>query len=510
MIPRTAVQWGVATSLWVGGLVAVSPVAGTVALVPVADTMLRTIPGPVATLAIEAFGQAAQPLLVVAVGVGVVATAVVAGAIWTRAGVDAGRWRCLRVPLLLVLGVALFAAGQAPLTVVSTASVAAAVLPVAAYLHWVDPRPSGTDHARRSALRRTGAGLAAVAGLGSAATVVDQDPNEEATAAEQRKQEQGRTITPTRARTERESADGLPRVPADESLGFGFGSMPNRVESIQEHYVVDININDPSVSDGWTLNVGGAVETPISLSRSGLAAHKRVRTETVTMHCISNPVGGDLISTVEWEVVPLVALLDDAGVYSSAVDVVTQAVDGYTEAIPVELAREEVVLVAIGVDDGPLPREHGAPARLLVPGRYGIKSTKWLSKIDLVEEEHSSYWETRGWNEQAVVKTFSAIRAAVEHDDRVAVGGVAFAGLRGVDRVEVSVDGGETWHDAELEAAPSQYSWRRWRYVFPAPGSDELETVVRATDGQGALQPVERSRPHPSGATGWHRRTFEQ
>ena len=295
----------------------------------------------------------------------------------------------------------------------------------------------------------------------------------------------------------------------DADFGFDFAGMPARVERAADHYVVDKTISTPRVNaDEWTLSVTGVVEEERELAFEELVEHDDARELTVTTACISNVVGGRLISTVDWWAIPVRTLLEEAGVADEAVDVVTRAADGYSEALPWSVVRDrEDVVLAVGMDGGTLPRNHGFPARLLVPGRYGMKSTKWVNELRAKPSEHDAYWEKRGWDEEAVVNTLSYARAVQRRGDRVAVGGVAYAGLRGIDRVEVSVDGGDTWGVADLEDPPSDLAWRRWRRVVERPDSGPMDVVVRATDGNGTRQTSERTGPHPGGSTGWHRVT---
>ncbi|MFB6135182.1 MAG: molybdopterin-dependent oxidoreductase, partial [Halobacteriaceae archaeon] len=367
---------------------------------------------------------------------------------------------------------------------------------------------------RRSFLRRAsvagGAALAAGA-LGSAAAGVlprgEGGGSEGASRPLDRKTTTGRTVAATTPAPGNESGTDADAGDDGGGFGFDFGAMPARVGDIEDHYVVDKNATDPTVdTDSWTLDVGGDVEEPYSLAHEDLLDHDAAVDEVVTTSCISNPVGGYLVSTVEWTGVPLTALLEEAGVRADAYDIVTHAADGYTESIPVEVADRDDILVAFGASGETLPVAHGFPARLLVPGRYGMKSTKWLTRIEASTRDHRGFWEQRGWSEEAVVNTFSYVRAAEVGSERTAVGGVAYAGTRGIRRVEVSVDGGETWQEAELEDPPGEHAWRRWRYVFDTPTGDSFETVVRAVDGTGARQTSERTSPHPDGSTGWHHR----
>jgi DMSO/TMAO reductase YedYZ molybdopterin-dependent catalytic subunit len=330
----------------------------------------------------------------------------------------------------------------------------------------------------------------------------------------------GSTVTPGATETGEEMSDAAARsVPVtvttrdtEAAFDFAFEGMPPQLTPVADHYVVDKQLDDPELSaDDWALTVGtgDATTETVTYSLTDLIGHDASTRRVVTLACISNPVAGPLISTMRWRGIPLSTLLSEAGVTDDAVDVVTRAADGYEEAIPWEIVRDRPgIVLAYGANGQTLPREHGFPARLLVPGRYGMKMTKWVTELGAVEREFDGYWQTRGWDEEAPVQTLSAIRAAQRRGDRIGLGGIAFAGSRDIQRVEVSLDGGESWHDATLEAPPSPLARRRWRYVTErSPGT--FEAVVRATDGTGTVQTERRSTPHPDGATGWHRTEFE-
>jgi DMSO/TMAO reductase YedYZ molybdopterin-dependent catalytic subunit len=396
----------------------------------------------------------------------------------------------------------------------------------------MDP-DAGTDLARRGALSRTGLAAGAVVGLGAGARAVDgvsEEPEGAARAGQplnvtgdsnavQEKRDTGRTVTSTATTAAGASSDGadeptataVPESTDDgetDPFGFDFSGMPARVGSLDDHYVVDINTSDPEVNtDDWSLSLAGHVDTELSLSHRELLNRDDLVSRPVTMVCISNDVGGQLIDTTTWQGIPLASLLEETGIRDGAVDVVTHAVDGYSEAIPVDVARQNRVMLAVGADGMTLTPSHGFPVRLLIPGRYGMKSTKWIDRIEVTAEEHDAYWESRGWDEKAVVNTLSYIRGIDRSGStgESVIGGVAFAGTRGIQRVEVSVDGGDTWNGADLEPAAEPYAWRRWRYVFERDISRSYEAVVRAIDGEGTVQTREESPAHPGGSTGWHR-----
>lgn len=281
------------------------------------------------------------------------------------------------------------------------------------------------------------------------------------------------------------------------------------ITPVPEHYVVSKNLFDPNVRErGWSLRITGLVETPLELRLDDLRNLPSV-TRPTTLICVSNPVGGDLIGNSEWTGVRLSDLLELAGPAPAAREVVLRAADNYSDSFPLDAAMREGTIVAYLQNGEPLTSRHGFPARVLVPGIYGMKNVKWVEEISLAESDHLGYWQTRGWSDEAIVKTMSRIDTDVAvrlGDGRVAIGGVAFAGLRGVRSVEVSLDGGARWWPAELEPAPNAWSWVRWAAVVE-PEDERFEVRVRATDGTGTVQTADRSPPLPDGAAGHHTST---
>jgi DMSO/TMAO reductase YedYZ molybdopterin-dependent catalytic subunit len=249
------------------------------------------------------------------------------------------------------------------------------------------------------------------------------------------------------------------------------------------------------------------VNRPLSLAYDELLRLPAVE-RFQTLECISNKVGGDLISTAKWVGIPLPMILERAGVRSSAaVEVVFRAAAGYSDSLTIEQAMDESTLVAVGMNDHVLPREHGFPARLLSVGTYGMKNPKWLERIDVVARPYTGYWEDRGWSKRAIVKTGSRIDVPHRGDvasKPVTVAGLAFAGDREISRVEVSTDGGSTWQPAELKRPLSPYAWRLWKYRWTPPaGSGRSLIRVRAYDGRGVVQSAVPALPHPDGASGY-------
>jgi DMSO/TMAO reductase YedYZ molybdopterin-dependent catalytic subunit len=228
----------------------------------------------------------------------------------------------------------------------------------------------------------------------------------------------------------------------------------------------------------------------------------------VTLQCISNLVGGDLVGTAKWTGVPLARVLERAGgVGRGAVRVVFHAVGGYSDSLPVAKALERTTVVAYGMNDRSLPRAHGFPARIIVPGIYGMKNVKWLERIEVVDYDYRGYWQrSDGWDNIAEIKTASRIDVPQELTSLEAAGvvaGLAWAGDRGIRRVEVSLDGGASWVPATLRRQLARAAWRQWRLPLP-PGTAGRRTLkVRATDGRGELQTPRETPPHPSGASGY-------
>ena len=300
------------------------------------------------------------------------------------------------------------------------------------------------------------------------------------------------------------------RVPAREPFPR-IGGLTREVTKVSDHYVVDINLIRPVVdAEGWRLEVHGEVERPLRLTFEGLQQRFEVVEEYAVLACVSNEVGGDLVGHSLWGGVRLADVLAEAGLQASAVDLVFRAADGYSDSIPAELARDPSVLLAIAQNRRPLTQEHGFPCRLRVPPIYGMKNVKWIRSIEAVAVDHRGYWQRRGWSDEALVRTQSRIDVAGQ-DGAARVGrptwiaGVAWAGDRGISRVEVSTDGGTTWREAVLRAPIGPLSWRQWALAWTPERSGTAEVVCRATDGQGRVQTAVTAPPHPAGATGLHR-----
>jgi DMSO/TMAO reductase YedYZ molybdopterin-dependent catalytic subunit len=295
-------------------------------------------------------------------------------------------------------------------------------------------------------------------------------------------------------------------IPVDSNFVEIPGLSP-RVTPRADHYLVDIDIEDPIVAEsGWQLQVTGRVQSPLSMSLSDLEAAATVE-RLFNLSCISNPVGGNLIGNSLWTGVPLDHLLDLAAPLPDARSLLVRAVDGYAEAIALDDIRGRDAIIAIAMDGETLPSSHGFPARLLFPGHYGMRNVKWVTDLVLLDHDEQGYWAQRGWDKDAVVRTESRFDVPGDGDgvtSPAVCAGIAWAGARGVQGVEVSADNGQSWQPAQLEAVLAPLSWRRWRLSLELPpGKHAL--AVRATDGTGRPQDLESRPPHPSGASGYHR-----
>src|SRR5581483_2532784 len=310
----------------------------------------------------------------------------------------------------------------------------------------------------------------------------------------------------------RHGAFATERADTGEGASPAATDIPDPITPTGRFYVVSKNFIDPSIDPRrWRLEIGGLVGRPLALSLEALKALPIAPVEQVTtLCCISNPVGGGFVSTARWRGLPLSELLDYVQAKPGASWLHCWAADGYSDGMATAFAREPGVLVAWEMNGAPLTRTHGAPVRLLVPGRYGLKSVKWLTRMELLDAPAEGFWRTQGWSEGAEVNTFARLDwpdgRSLLRPGAVHLRGIAFAGRRGIMAVEVSLDSGRTWAAAQLEPLPdaSQIAaWVPWTYLWPAvPGA--YTAVVRAIDGTGAVQDATRRPPYPSGSTGYH------
>lgn len=279
-----------------------------------------------------------------------------------------------------------------------------------------------------------------------------------------------------------------------------------------DFYRIDINTFPPVLQeDEWTLEVAGLFDRAGTLSLDDLQQYPAV-TQPITLSCISNRVGGDLIGTSNWTGVRLRDLLDDLGLQNEAQELLVEAADGFFESVTMHDMMDPRTLLVYGMNGETLPVGHGFPLRIYIPNRYGMKQPKWITQITAIDEEGSGYWVERGWSKTAYPQIVSVIDSIAtdepDPDGRIPIGGIAWAGDRGIQGVELQIDDG-SWTAATLRVPPlSPLTWFQWRFDW-IPEAGQHEFRVRATDGTGALQIEETRGVRPSGATGYHSMTYE-
>jgi DMSO/TMAO reductase YedYZ molybdopterin-dependent catalytic subunit len=282
---------------------------------------------------------------------------------------------------------------------------------------------------------------------------------------------------------------------------------PN-ITPLADFFAVNIGAEEPRIELArWRLEVKGLVEQPLTLTFDDLLALPRVDIHG-TLACISNEVGGRLIGTTLFSGARLGDVLQMARPQRGVAEVVMRAVDRYSESMPFDKALHEDTLLVYGMDGKLLTPEHGYPLRIFNPNHYGMKGPKWLASLELVAEPYDGYWPRMGWDKEATVKSTSVIDGAgdVRAENGLAqLGGIAFAGWRGIQEVAIQIDGGEFRPAVNLDRPLSPLTWVRWRYDWRNPPAGDHTIVVRAIDGNGEEQSPQPAPPHPDGASGWHK-----
>lgn len=314
------------------------------------------------------------------------------------------------------------------------------------------------------------------------------------------------------------------RLRDDTTFGYDgriySGSDLDPITPNEAFYTVTKNVIDPEVHrDVWGLRVDGLVDNPRTYRFEELTTRDAGQQET-TLMCISNRVSAGLMSNAVWTGVPMATLLTEAGVNEGAVEVVLRGADGYTDTFPIEKAMEPTTLVAWQMNGKDLPRIHGDPVRAIVPGLFGEKSVKWLTGIEVVDHDVEGFYEEQGWGPDFTIPTRSdffaprvgrggggfSFREDFTVGKEVTLRGRAFAGNRGISKVEISTDGGETWDEAEKIYESTPLAWVFWEYKWTPETIGEYVLIVRAYDGAGELQETERRESFPrEGDTGLHR-----
>lgn len=502
---RAAIAGVVATTLALATtetLLAVLPGTGSL-FVAVGNAVIGATPGPIVGFAIDTFGSANRLVLLSGMMVGMSG----AGALIARASV---RRRWIAPVGFGLFGVAGAAAGAADATITTSSAVLATaggvVVGTAALAKVLDvlrggestpePLQDGTEIEPQATRRRFLGWTVALAG--SAGVLL---------ATGRFLQDRAATTVARRSTDLSAPAPPLPPPPAGASLDVD-GISP-LVTPNEDFYRIDTAFTIPRV-DASTHRIAftGMVDRPFEVTFDELLDLADTEVD-VTLSCVSNQVGGDLIGTARWLGVPLADLLERAGVQAGADQIVGRSVDGWTGGFPVEAAFDgRPAIIAVGMNGEPLPARHGYPARLVIAGLYGyVSDTKWLSEIELTTfDAFDAYWVPRGWSALGPIKTQSRIdvpRDSASVDaGTVAVAGVAWSDERGVSAVEVSVDEGP-WQPADLADELATTTWRQWIYRWEASAGNHV-LRVRAADADGRPQTADISPPAPDGATGHH------
>jgi DMSO/TMAO reductase YedYZ molybdopterin-dependent catalytic subunit len=291
------------------------------------------------------------------------------------------------------------------------------------------------------------------------------------------------------------------------------GSMVQPITPNDLFYCVTKNVIDPKVNvDLWHLEMGGLVQNAATWRFQDLIGFKPTTQET-TLMCISNGLDAGLISNAVWKGLPLRDLLDQAGVVSGAARVRLHGVDNYTDTIPLEKAMEPTTLLAYEMNGAPLPDRHGYPLRVIVPGYFGEKNVKWLTRVEVTNANAKGFYEAQGWGPDFTTPTRSRIDVPEDWafvslgqlTVPIEVKGIAFGGDRGISRVELSFDDGQTWSDAEIYYSGGNLAWSLWKAQWTPSAAGDYPLLVRATDGEGNVQEWEEDRGPFSGVSGLHR-----
>ncbi len=467
---------------------------GTSPVLAIGETVIRVTPGDVAEAAISAVGHLDKPLLVA----GTVVGALLLGAL---AGVLSLVSRALGLVLLVAMGAvgiatAMNTADASTADVIPSLVAALMAMALLDYLlRWAQAPASATQPGRAEAVgRRQFLFRAAVVGVGALAlTGVGQ-----ALAGGRRAVDAARNTVRLR----------VPKAVPPPGVNVPVKGVAPWMTPNGQFYRIDTELAVPRLlPQDWRLRIHGMVDREVVLTYDDLVG-RGLQQAWITLCCVSNEVGGSLISNAQWSGVPLAGLLQEAGPQPGADAVLSTSVDGWTAGTPLTaLTDGRAAMLAVAMNGAPLPVEHGFPVRMVVPGLYGyVSATKWVVDLEVTRfADFSAYWTQRGWSAHGPVKTESRIdvpRAGAQLSaGRVAVAGIAWAQHTGIARVEVRIDDG-AWHTARLASVPNVDTWRQWAFAWDAtPGQHRI--AVRATDDSGYTQTAERADVVPNGATGW-------
>ncbi len=294
----------------------------------------------------------------------------------------------------------------------------------------------------------------------------------------------------------------------------GLTSYITPISPQDEFYLIDTALQKPQVDPStWKLTIDGEyVTNPITYTYDELMAREMIETE-VTLSCVSNPVGGDLVGNAVWRGIPLSELFEEAGIIdptNAQTQIFSRSVDGFTCGFPTPLAYDgRTAMLALEMNGEPLPIKHGFPARIVVAGLYGyVSATKWIEKISITDWIGvDGFWMPRGWSKEGPIKTQSRIdvprNRATVGAGLVNIGGIAWSPTIGIDKVEISLGEDDVWQEVELAVVESNETWVQWKYDWQAtPGDWSIQ--VRATDANGFTQSPVPVDPAPNGAEGHH------
>jgi DMSO/TMAO reductase YedYZ molybdopterin-dependent catalytic subunit len=379
----------------------------------------------------------------------------------------------------------------------------------------LDERPEEADDGEKATVRQLnrreflvqiGGAAAVITVVGAGVGLMGQDSDEDAEIVQE-------TIAQTTTSVGAEATESATVAEATPIVAAGGlivapGTRPEYTP-LEDHYQIDIAPRSANIDpDTWQLEVAGLVAEPVSMTLDDLRNNYEPVDRIITLSCISNQIGGTLISTTRWTGIPMRLLVEEWNIDPAATHLKISGGDGFFEYVDLDLIRnDDEVLLAYAWDGQPLKAKHGFPLRIYIPDRYGMKQPKWIIKIEAVEEWDEGYWVKRGWSPQAIVEQTSVVDvvagdAVYEQDGQtfVPVGGIAYSGARGISKVEVSVDNGD-WVEAQLRDPLSDYTWVIWRYDWPFEEGGHTFRV-RCVDGAGHPQTEENGNREPDGVRG--------
>lgn len=312
-----------------------------------------------------------------------------------------------------------------------------------------------------------------------------------------------------------------PAAPTTSLPGVGTGkagaiSTPSTAGEVMitpnsDFYTVAYQDDRPAAPGDWKLTIAGLVDNPMTLTLDDIKKFETFK-EMRTFECISNPVGGTLIGNALWTVIRFADVLEKAGVKPTTKELKLDAFDGYSTAVPLELGLNPQSLLAFEMNGEPLPVEHGAPLRVIWPGRYGMKQPKWIERITAIDDHYLGYWESQGWSNDALVLPNARIDTPGDGDVVKARGlqvrGVAFAdGNDGIAKIEVSYDDGKTWQETTLVRGSNPFVWTNWNWQGDVTNGSTV-LLARVTTNSGKAQQKDSvslfGGTFPNGTSGIH------